>query len=205
MNSYPLSQKVCLPRFPIPCTLYQVPIVETGPLPYIPYSPFSPTRRATFPAGPHPCFPILRALSNRYELSYSLKEAGRYSLHVLVGGKESSGSPFHVVVAAGCRSGAVEWPCLGRGMCLPGGKCECTAGYLGKSCQLECPGMDDDGQFCSGRGNCTLKPSQVGFLRIHPPPPPTHPEVSASRGTNFCPCKGGVLLVPRRARRRSPC
>jgi len=102
----------------------------------------------------------------RYELSYSLKEPGRYSLHVLVGGKEVSGSPFHVVVAAGCRSGAVEWPCLGRGLCLPGGKCECTAGYLGKSCQLECPGMDDDGQFCSGRGNCTLKPSQVTELLV---------------------------------------
>mmetsp|Transcript_34367 Transcript_34367/g.67157 ORF Transcript_34367/g.67157 Transcript_34367/m.67157 type:complete len:309 (+) Transcript_34367:2-928(+) len=94
----------------------------------------------------------------QYLLAYSLKEQGRFELHVRVGGKEVSRSPFRIMVAPGCRSGAVEWPCSGRGVCKESGRCVCAAGYLGSSCQLECPGMDDDGMFCSGRGNCTLKP-----------------------------------------------
>lgn len=116
----------------------------------------------------------------KYALSYSLKEAGRFSLHVVVGGKEAGGSPFHLAVAKGCRSGAVEWPCLGRGVCGEDGGCECTAGYLGRSCQLECPGMDDDGQFCSGRGDCKMKPSDV--LPPPTPPSPCLPSSSPRRG-----------------------
>lgn len=63
-----------------------------------------------------------------------------------------------MTIAAGCRSGAVVFPCLGRGMCLRSGHCKCSDGYLGTQCHVGCPGLaDDDGliSYCSGRGNCS--------------------------------------------------
>jgi len=67
----------------------------------------------------------------------------------------AGGSPWRVTIASGCRSGAVVFPCLGRGMCLRSGACECSGGYLGASCQVACPGLTEEGTYCSGRGNCS--------------------------------------------------
>ena len=67
----------------------------------------------------------------------------------------AGGSPWRVTIASGCRSGAVVFPCLGRGMCLRSGACQCSGGYLGASCQVGCPGLTDEGTYCSGRGNCS--------------------------------------------------
>jgi hypothetical protein len=67
----------------------------------------------------------------------------------------AGGSPWRVTIASGCRSGAVVFPCLGRGMCLRSGACECSGGYLGASCQVACPGLSEEGTYCSGRGNCS--------------------------------------------------
>ena len=67
-----------------------------------------------------------------------------------------------MTIAAGCRSGAVVFPCLGRGMCLRTGECQCSDGYLGASCQIGCPGLTEEGSYCSGRGNCsTLSVSPI--------------------------------------------
>lgn len=60
-----------------------------------------------------------------------------------------------MTIAPGCRSGAVVFPCLGRGMCLRSGRCKCSDGYLGSQCHIACPGLSDDGTYCSGRGNCS--------------------------------------------------
>ena len=67
----------------------------------------------------------------------------------------AGGGPWRVTIAPGCRSGAVVFPCLGRGMCLRSGRCKCSDGYLGSQCHIACPGLSDDGTYCSGRGNCS--------------------------------------------------
>jgi len=96
-----------------------------------------------------------------YTLSYSMTEVGRYSLYVKVGEHDAGGAPFRVTIAPGCRSGAVLFPCLGRGMCLRSGKCVCGDGYLGVDCSIGCPGLTEDGTYCSGRGNCSAHLDQV--------------------------------------------
>jgi len=90
-----------------------------------------------------------------YTLSYTMADAGRYRLFVKVAGQNSGGGPWRVTIAPGCRSGAVVFPCLGRGMCLRSGRCKCSDGYLGSQCHIACPGLSDDGTYCSGRGNCS--------------------------------------------------
>lgn len=75
-----------------------------------------------------------------YTLAYRAHDPGRFELHVLVGGQEARGSPYRLAVGPGCRSGAVLFPCLGRGVCPEAGVCDCIPGYLGPDCGLECPG-----------------------------------------------------------------
>ena len=98
----------------------------------------------------------------KYTLVYSMTDAGRYTLHVKVAGQTVGEGPWRVTVAPGCRSGAVVFPCLGRGICQRGGGCTCTDGYLGSQCQTACPGLSDDGTYCSGRGNCSAVSVQKG-------------------------------------------
>jgi hypothetical protein len=45
-------------------------------------------------------------------------------------------------------------PCMGHGLCLEDGSCNCSTGFYGKTCGASC-GTGLAGLTCSGRGTCT--------------------------------------------------
>lgn len=47
-------------------------------------------------------------------------------------------------------------PCMGHGLCLEDGSCNCSSGFFGKTCGISC-GVGSSGFICSGRGSCNEK------------------------------------------------
>ena len=48
--------------------------------------------------------------------------------------------------------------CNGHGTCSEDGDCECTDGYVGDQCQINC--NNDEGHECGGHGKCVSSPAQ---------------------------------------------
>jgi len=70
-----------------------------------------------------------------------------------------------------CPTDAESNVCSGHGTCAAKGKCACADGFIGNSCEHQCPLSSKDGQVCSGHGKCN------------------EPEGEATRTT--CECENG--------------
>ncbi len=69
--------------------------------------------------------------------------------------------------------------CSGHGLCTPGGKCQCQAGFAGADCSVQCPSACSGNGVCSNDGVCKCK---EGF---------TGPDCSVRKCLNDC-SKNGV-------------